>query len=256
MITSLAYGNYNALFATVRTNNWHGLTTTSNFTWGRALGTGNQVQASSSYTALNPFNEGANYGAEPFDIKFIYNMNMYYELPFYKGQHGVLGHVLGGWTVSPLFTAQSGSPIAVGYSEGNCSGCEAFGEVTTPGTSGVSADSNSNSDNAVGSRRTRATLRFTTDNRGDRHNLFLEAAPGGHQTHQYWRPVRHQHVHQSGCGLRRVPALRARLRHQLRRRSRQPARPANLECGRQVVKDMGSTKNTWAHSSSSRSPTC
>ena len=150
MITSLAYGNYNALFATVRTNAWHGLTSTSNFTWGRALGTGNVVQASSSYTPLNPFNEGANYGPQSFDIKFIYNLSMYYEVPVFKGQHGVLGHVLGGWVVSPLFTAQSGSPIAVGYSEGNCSGCEAFGEVTVPGTSAVSANSNSNSDNAVG----------------------------------------------------------------------------------------------------------
>jgi len=150
MITGLGWGNYNAAFATLRTNAWHGLTTTSNFTWGRALGTGTQVQASSSYTALNPFNEAANYGAQPYDIKFIYNLNMYYDVPFFKGQHGVIGHVLGGWTISPLFTAQSGSPTAVGYSEGNCSGCEAFGEVTTPGTSAVSADSNTNSDNAVG----------------------------------------------------------------------------------------------------------
>ena len=150
MITSLGWGNYNALFATVRTNTWHGLTSTSNFTWGRALGTGNQVQASSSYTALNPFNEAANYGAQPYDIKFIYNLNMYYDVPFFKRQQGVLGHLLGGWTISPLFTAQSGNPTAVGYSEGSCSGCEAFGEVTTPGTSAVSADSNTSSDNAVG----------------------------------------------------------------------------------------------------------
>jgi hypothetical protein len=37
-----------------------------------------------------------------------------------------------------LFTAQSGAPNAVSYSEGSCTGCEAFGEVTTPGTSAVS----------------------------------------------------------------------------------------------------------------------
>ena len=99
------------------------------------MGTGNQVQASSSYTALNPFDQGANYGSQPFDYKFLYNLNMYYEVPFFKGQHGVLGHILGGWTIAPLFTAQSGSPTAVSYSEGSCTGCEAFGEVTTPGTS-------------------------------------------------------------------------------------------------------------------------
>ena len=67
---------------------------------------------------------------------------MYYDVPFFKRQQGVLGHLLGGWTISPLFTAQSGNPTAVGYSEGSCSGCEAFGEVTTPGTSAVSATAN------------------------------------------------------------------------------------------------------------------
>ncbi len=147
--TSRGWGNYNALFVTLRTNAWHGLTATSNFTWGRALGTGNQVQASSSYTALNPFNEGSQYGVQPYDIKFIYNLNLYYEVPFYKTQKGILGHALGGWTISPLFTAQSGNPTAMGYSEGSCSGCEAFGEVTTPGVASSGANSNSNAENAV-----------------------------------------------------------------------------------------------------------
>jgi hypothetical protein len=150
METSNGWGNYNALFATLNTTAWHGLTTVSNFTWGRALGTGNQVQASSSYTALNPFNEAANYGAQPYDIKLIYNLNAFYDVPFYKSQQGVLGHILGGWTISPLFTAQSGGPIGVVYSEGSCTGCEAFGEVTTPGTSAVSGNNNSHSENAVG----------------------------------------------------------------------------------------------------------
>jgi hypothetical protein len=139
MIGSAGWGNYNALFVTLRTNSWHGLTTTSNFTYGRAMGTGTQVQASSSFTALNPFNYAANYGVQGYDIKFIYNLNMYYDVPFYRTQQGVLGHILGGWTISPLFTAQSGSPNAIGYSEGSCTACEAFGEVTTPGTSAVSS---------------------------------------------------------------------------------------------------------------------
>jgi hypothetical protein len=108
------------------------------------------VQASSSYTALNPFDEGAQYGAQPYDIKFIYNLNTYYAVPFYQSQKGVIGHILGGWTISPLFTAQSGNPTGVTYSEGSCTGCQAFGEVTTPGTSAVSADNNSLAETAVG----------------------------------------------------------------------------------------------------------
>jgi hypothetical protein len=138
-INSLGWGNYNAAFVTLRTNAWHGFTSTSNFTWGRALGTGTETQASSSFTQLNAFNLGANYGPQPYDYKFIYNLNMYYETPFFKGQHGVIGHILGGWTISPLFTAQSGGLTAVSYSEGSCTYCEAFGEVTTPGTSAVSS---------------------------------------------------------------------------------------------------------------------
>ena len=105
----------------MRTNNWHGLTAISNFTWGRALGTAT-CQATSSTTPLSPFDLGANYGPQGFDFKFIYNLSMYYSAPFFRGQHGVLGHILGGWTISPLFTAQSGAPTAVGYSEGNAGG--------------------------------------------------------------------------------------------------------------------------------------
>jgi hypothetical protein len=144
--TSLGYGNYNALFVRFQTTSWHGLTAIQNFTWGRALGTGFQVQATSSNTALTPFNLGDEYGPQSYDIRFIYNTAIYYSVPYFKSQKGVLGHILGGWTIAPLFTAQSGSPLAVTYSEGSCTGCEAFGEVTTPGTSAFS----SNGEAAVG----------------------------------------------------------------------------------------------------------
>jgi hypothetical protein len=63
----------------------HSLTFTSNFTYGRALRTGNQVQASSSYTTLNPFDHGANYGSPLYDYKFPYDLNLYDEMPLSKG---------------------------------------------------------------------------------------------------------------------------------------------------------------------------
>ena len=69
------------------------------------------MQATSSATPLTPYNIGGQYGPQSFDIKFIYNLSMYYTLPFFKGQKGVLGHLLGGWTIAPLFTAQSGGAI-------------------------------------------------------------------------------------------------------------------------------------------------
>jgi hypothetical protein len=137
---TLGYGNYNGLFATLRLRDWHGVSGISNFTWGRALGTASLAQYNSSNTTLDPFNIAANYGPQNFDIKFIYNFALYYQLPFFKGRHGVLGHALDGWTIAPLFTAQSGNGNSVTYSEGSCTGCEAFGEVTPPGASSSTAE--------------------------------------------------------------------------------------------------------------------
>ncbi len=82
--TSLGYGNYNAGFATVKTSNWHGVTMQSNFTYGKALGTGSQVQATSQYTAIDPFNLSADYGVQPWDRKFTFNTWVVYQPPFFK----------------------------------------------------------------------------------------------------------------------------------------------------------------------------
>jgi len=129
--TANGYGNYNALFVTHRIRDFHGVTATSNFTWGRALGVGNTSQATSSNTDLDNYVIQNNYGPQSYDIKFIYNVAMYYSPKVFLKQRGVVGKVLGGWTFSPLFTAQSGNPLNVGYSEGGCTGCQAFGEVST-----------------------------------------------------------------------------------------------------------------------------
>ena len=122
---SNGYGNYNAVYLSLSTNNWHGLTLRSNFTWGRALGTGNQVQATSSYTVVDPFNLHSMYGPQFFDYKFIYSLTMVYHPPFFKAQKGIAGHVLGGWTIAPLFYAHSGAPLMVNNFNGDC---QSFGE--------------------------------------------------------------------------------------------------------------------------------
>jgi hypothetical protein len=140
--TSEGFGNYNALFVTHRIRDFHGVTATSNFTWGRALGTGTTSQATSSNTALDNYNLQNNYGLQSFDIKFIYNVAMYYSPKFFNHQKGVAGKLLGGWTLSPLLTAQSGGALVPGYSEGGCTGCQAFGEVSTTSSATTSFSTN------------------------------------------------------------------------------------------------------------------
>jgi len=130
MNASVGYGNYNGGYVTLKTNGWHGLTTQQNFTWSKSLGTGATVQATSEYTVDDPFNLGLMYGVQPWDRKFVYNLFIVWDEPFYKNQTGVRGRLLGGWRVSPVFAAGSGEPMAIApnNSTGGYWGGQAFGE--------------------------------------------------------------------------------------------------------------------------------
>jgi Carboxypeptidase regulatory-like domain len=108
---SIGYGNYNAGFASLKMADWKGVTMQSNFTWSKALGTGAVYQATSEYTADDPFNLSQMYGRQSFDRKFVYNMFVVYQPPFFKGQSGFMGRVLGGWTFSSIFVAGTGQPF-------------------------------------------------------------------------------------------------------------------------------------------------
>ena len=122
---SIGHGNYNAGFLTVRMSDWRGLTAQSNLTFSKALGTGAEVQATSSYTADDPYNLNLMYGPQPFDRRWIYNTFLVYQPPFYKNQQGIIGHLLGGWNFSPIFTAGSGEPLTCSTQTGG----QAFGSA-------------------------------------------------------------------------------------------------------------------------------
>ena len=111
---SLGYGNYNALFISFGTHNWHNLTMQNNFTWSKALGTGAVVQASSEITPNDPFDLARMYGEQAFDRRIVYNTYIVAEEPWFKGQHGLIGRAAGGWTFAPIFTFGSGAPVWCG----------------------------------------------------------------------------------------------------------------------------------------------
>lgn len=121
---SQGYGNYNGAFVTFRTTDWHGLTTQQNFTWSKALGTGAFVQASSEYTPNDPFNLGEMYGRQYFDYEKVYNLYITYTPSVDKGQNGLRGRLIGGWSIAPIFAAGSGAPL---YCNTQTDG-QAFGE--------------------------------------------------------------------------------------------------------------------------------
>ena len=141
LVTSQGWSNYNALYFSYKANDWHGLTAASNFTWSRALGTAGLAQYNSGGTTLDPFNIAGNYGPQLFDYRFNLNAALYYQSPFLQHLSGIKRKVLAGWTFAPLFTANSGAPIAVGYEPGSTT--ESFGESSSSGSA-------SGADDAVG----------------------------------------------------------------------------------------------------------
>jgi|GEM_PF-226823 len=139
--TSLGYSNYHAMFLTLKMNDWHGLTSISNFTWSKALGTAQIGQYNSSNQWLDIWNPRASYGPQVFDLKYILTSGWSYRPTFFKGEHGWKGKLLDGWSVSPFLTAQSGFPIGIGYSESACSACQGFGEMGNTSSGGSAFES-------------------------------------------------------------------------------------------------------------------
>jgi hypothetical protein len=124
---SIGHGNYNGAFASLKMTNWHGITLQENFTWSKALGTGALVQATSEYTVNDPFDLHNGYGLQAFDRKFVFNTVALIEDPWYKGQHGIIGHIAGGWSLSPIIAIGSGQPLGCGTNQGAQSSGQGFG---------------------------------------------------------------------------------------------------------------------------------
>ena len=126
MNASIGYGNYNALFVTLKIA---GLARGDHAVELHLVqGAGNGRRSAGHQRGARrqiPSTCRTGYGYQAFDRRFIYNLFLVYQPHWYKSQSGFLGHVLGGWTIAPVFTAGSGLPITLGTVNG---GGQAFGE--------------------------------------------------------------------------------------------------------------------------------
>ena len=111
MKTANGLSNYNALLSTLRKRFTKGYRFDANYTLSKSLDQLGQVQNSAN-VAPNSFDQNVEYGPSAFDITHIFNGLALYELPF-KSRLPVLKQILGGWTVSGIFTARSGDPLVV-----------------------------------------------------------------------------------------------------------------------------------------------
>jgi len=119
MASSLGISSYNAGYVSLKKQTSFGLTFNANLTYSHELGSVNGGQAFNGESPTNSWDPAhSDYTSGGFDHRFIFNMLGSYALPFGKGQHGFVGHVIGGWTIAPILTWETGAPILV--EDGSC----------------------------------------------------------------------------------------------------------------------------------------
>ena len=108
--------NYNGLQAKI-TKRFSGKTfIDGNFTWSRDL-----TNSPADYSGFiqNIYNVNADYGRASDDRKLILTLDGAWEVPWFRSQKNLEGHLLGGWEISAIYTANSGLPLTVSASGGS-----------------------------------------------------------------------------------------------------------------------------------------
>lgn len=137
--------NYNSLQVSLNRRFTQGLTLGVAYTWSKLLTTNPQDR---DLGASNLYNLRQDYGLSTLNTPQIFVVSYVYELPFYRNQHSLTGHVLGGWEISGITSIQSGQSTTV-----------------TQGTDPFATAANDNS----GLNLTRGNAQVRTDLVGDPH---------------------------------------------------------------------------------------
>jgi hypothetical protein len=113
-IQSIGTSNYNALQATIRASNLHGLTVQAAYTWSHSF---DEVTAYRGALPQDSFNFKGDYGPSDFDNRNIFVGSVSYQVP--GSSH--LQALTKGWELNSLMTFHGGLPFSV-YSSSDTSG--------------------------------------------------------------------------------------------------------------------------------------
>lgn len=102
--------SYNSLQVSVNRRVSHGLNLGVAYTWSKTLSDNSTDRSSAS---MDTYNRALDYGPTSFSRPQVLVFNYIYDLPFFRSQSGLAGHVLGGWEASGITTIESGFPQTV-----------------------------------------------------------------------------------------------------------------------------------------------
>ncbi len=118
-ITNLASSNYHGMLVSLQKRFSKGLQFDINYTWSHSIDNQSSVTNTVFGGLICDLDDlRVCRGPSDFDIRHLVNANFIYELPFGRGKYfgknapGWLDQVIGGWTVSGIYTYRSGLPFS------------------------------------------------------------------------------------------------------------------------------------------------
>ncbi|HZQ47232.1 MAG TPA: hypothetical protein VFC07_09480, partial [Verrucomicrobiae bacterium] len=112
-----AFSNYQGLQLEFRANNlFKQLTMRTGYTWSKTLDNASEIFSTFAggntlTIAQNPFNtKNGEYSISGLNTPHAWTVTFVEQIPFFKEQHGFVGHVLGGWGISGTYILASGQP--------------------------------------------------------------------------------------------------------------------------------------------------
>jgi hypothetical protein len=117
---SLGTARYDSMQLSLERRMNHNFQFQTNFAWSKAEDLASSANISFGTNQLgDPFNLGWNWGVSSENVPLRWVTNFIYTTPFATRFNPLLRQALGGWEISAIITAQSGSPFGVGAGFGN-----------------------------------------------------------------------------------------------------------------------------------------
>ena len=120
------FSNYNGFIAELAASRFRriGLSFTARYTWSHALdnlsSTFSEVNNDFNLGFLDPFNPGLDYGSAYYDVRHRFAASWNWEVPFeaignrfFGGGNSISRQVLGGWELTGIFNARTGTPFSI-----------------------------------------------------------------------------------------------------------------------------------------------
>jgi hypothetical protein len=114
-VGNTAVSDYNGWQNELRTNGlWNQLTLRTSFTWSKTTDNASEIfstfgGSNTSWAAQDPFNTlHSEHALSGLDVPEQWTLSFVEMVPFFRGQHGLLGRVLGGWSLSGTYIISSG----------------------------------------------------------------------------------------------------------------------------------------------------